>query len=108
MYRRYCGACHGLEGRGDGVVSGFMRPPASDLTQLSQKHGGEFPFAHVMRVIDGREMVQGHGTSEMPVWGDILKEELGERVAADTEVRGKILLITEHLRTIQAQPTGSK
>jgi mono/diheme cytochrome c family protein len=108
MYRKYCGACHGLEGKGDGIVSGFLRPQPTDLTQLASKHGGEFPFAYVMRAIDGRETVRSHGSSEMPVWGEILKEEAGEGLAADTAVRGKILLITEHLRTIQVDSGGTE
>lgn len=102
MYRQYCGACHGLEGKGDGPVSGFLRPQPTDLTQLSKKQNGEFPFADVVRIIDGRETVRSHGDSDMPVWGEILKNEGSSVPAAEVEVRGKLLLITEHLRAIQA------
>ena len=28
VYQQYCAACHGSDGKGDGVVSGFMRPKA--------------------------------------------------------------------------------
>lgn len=100
-YRRYCGACHGLTGKGDGVVSGFLRPKPTDLTQLAKKHNGEFPFAYVMRTIDGREATRAHGDSDMPVWGEILKEESRDALVSETAARSKLLLITEHLRRIQ-------
>lgn len=102
MYRQYCGACHGLEGKGDGPVSGFLRPRPTDLTQLSKNHNGEFPFADVLRIIDGRATVRSHGDSDMPVWGEILRNEGSSVPAPEVEVRGKLLLITEHLRAIQA------
>ena len=40
LYGRYCSACHGASGRGDGVVSQLMRPEPADLTQLAKKAGG--------------------------------------------------------------------
>lgn len=32
--------------------------------------GGKFPFWEVYRVIEGRGVVPGHGSRDMPVWGD--------------------------------------
>jgi mono/diheme cytochrome c family protein len=79
-YLRYCSACHGDDGRGDGVVSGLMQPRPSDLTQLAAQHDGTFPILQVRETIDGREQPQAHGSTEMPVWGEILahpREVLG-------------------------------
>ena len=39
LYRRYCGACHGPQAKGDGVASSFMRPSPADLTLLAKQHG---------------------------------------------------------------------
>ena len=43
-YLKYCSACHGADGKGDGVASSAMRPKPADLTQLANAHGGKFPF----------------------------------------------------------------
>ena len=44
-----------------------MKRPA-DLTHISDRNGGTFPYAHIFAVIDGRYGVQSHGKREMPVW----------------------------------------
>jgi len=105
-YLRYCSACHGADGKGEGVVSGFMRPKPSDLTALASQNGGVFPAARVREIIDGRSRLAAHGESEMPVWGEVFTEE---KAAAQpsAQVRGKLQLITSYLATIQA-PTGHK
>ena len=62
-FRHACAVCHGLGGKGDSVMTTLnlltVRP--TDLTQLSKKHQGQFPFWQVYRIIDGREEVKGHG-----------------------------------------------
>jgi mono/diheme cytochrome c family protein len=100
-YLRYCSACHGESGKGDGVVSHLMRPKPTDLTRLAKENKGEFPYARIMHVIDGRETVRAHGDPDMPVWGDLFKAEGGMTYSQQAEVRGKVMLITEHLSTIQ-------
>jgi mono/diheme cytochrome c family protein len=100
-YLRYCSACHGEGGKGDGVVSGFMRPQPTDLTVLAKKNNGQLPSGHLMRVIDGRETVRAHGDPNMPVWGEILKEEAGASIAKEAVVRGKLVLIVDYLASIQ-------
>ncbi len=101
-FRRYCGACHGLSAKGDGIVSGLMRPAPPDLTRLAKRAGGDFPFLDVMKAIDGRSAVGAHGDSEMPVWGEILSfEAAASPDAVAGEVQGKLLEITEYLRSVQ-------
>lgn len=104
MYLQYCGACHGSEGKGDGVVSGFMTPRPTDLTQIAQKNGGQFPFYRIFRVIDGRESMRAHGDPDMPVWGGLFARDAGGSMEKETIVRGKLMLITEYLESIQ--PSG--
>lgn len=48
-----------------------VNPP--DLTQLSRKNGGQFPFAEVYRTVDGREMRGSHKRFAMPFWGEYLQ-----------------------------------
>lgn len=99
LYRRYCGACHGLEAKGDGIVSSLMTPKPRDLTVLKRDFG-QFPREWLIRVIDGRETVRAHGESNMPVWGANLSYELGAD-AGDAEIRNWIATIVDYLESIQ-------
>jgi mono/diheme cytochrome c family protein len=100
-YLRYCSACHGESGKGDGVVAHLMRPKPTDLTALAKQNKGVFPYGRMMRVIDGRDTLRAHGDPDMPVWGEIFKAEDDMTAAEEAEVRGKLMLILEHLTTIQ-------
>ena len=100
-YLRYCSACHGADGTGNGIVSGLMRPKPSNLTELAKQNGGMFPAARVRAIIDGRTPVIAHGESDMPVWGQVFTEEKAA-TQSDAHVRGKVQLITDYLATIQA------
>lgn len=103
LYENNCMVCHGQKAKGDGpmVTFGLLVVPASDLTQLSKKHNGEFPFWKTYRVIDGREKIKGHGSEDMPLWGDEFRLDAGSGMMAQTEVRGKILALVYYLQSIQ-------
>ncbi len=101
-YLKYCGACHGPEGKGDGVVATVLRPKPIDLTQLAKNKGGRFPRADVQDSIDGRKPIQAHGETGMPVWGQVFTESKGFTLTAQPEVRGQLQLITEYVQSIQA------
>lgn len=103
LYLRYCSACHGEKGKGDGVVSGFMTPKPTDLTQIAKKAGGKFPFYDTIRIIDGRQTVRAHGDPDMPVWGSLFREEEGVSDYAEAAARGRVVMITEYLETIQVK-----
>lgn len=98
-FRTYCASCHGREGRGDGSLAEYLRVKPADLTQLSAKNGGEFPFEEIRKQIDGREVAPAHG-SDMPVWGDAF-EKVGDEQQALEE---KILALVHYVRSIQAAP----
>jgi mono/diheme cytochrome c family protein len=101
VYLRYCGACHGPNAKGDGVAGTFMRPKPPDLTQIAKKNDGKFPFEPTMAVIDGRNTIRAHGDPDMPVWGEIFSEQSGWDVSRRVDARGKLMLITDYLRSIQ-------
>ncbi|MFN8545826.1 MAG: c-type cytochrome [Candidatus Binatia bacterium] len=103
LYLRYCGACHGPQGKGDGVASSLLRPKPTDLTQLAKKNRGEFPYMRVVRVIDGRETKRAHGDAAMPVWGEIFQDQASWTQAQRAETQGKIQQITDYLHTVQAK-----
>ena len=100
LYLRYCSACHGASGRGDGVVSQAMRPRPTDLTQIAKQAGGTFRLADVAGSIDGRETARAHGDPDMPVWGETLRAPAD---SGSVEASGKVLLIAEYLKTILAK-----
>ena len=77
-YDRYCVACHGSTGIGDGPVAPELITKPTDLTILGEKYDGVFPESVVYDYIDGRKNVAAHGTRMMPVWGNIWTEQQGE------------------------------
>jgi mono/diheme cytochrome c family protein len=106
LYLRYCAACHGRQGRGDGPVAPALGEKPTDLTQLAATHGEEFPLQAVIDAIDGTRTVRAHGVSEMPVWGEVFKPYRAspkEKLAA----RSKIIAIADYLRSLQGAPLPS-
>ncbi len=101
MYLRYCGACHGETGKGDGAVSGFLRPRPTDLTQIAKQSGGAYSSARVMQQIDGTRTVRAHGDPDMPVWGEVFRQQSTASLTRRVETQGKLLLIAEYLGKIQ-------
>jgi len=73
-FRQHCAVCHRLGGTGDSVMVNLnlLTVKPTDLTQLSKRNKGTFPFWQVYRIVDGREPVKGHGTSDMPIWGECI------------------------------------
>jgi mono/diheme cytochrome c family protein len=105
LYQKYCESCHGKGGRGDGEVAASLKTPPADLTQLAKKNGGTFPFDKTVLIVDGRSPVRAHGTSEMPVWGERFEADIahaGGSGRAEARVKGRIRLIVDYLRSIQA------
>ncbi len=102
-YQGYCAVCHGESGRGDGIMAGYLRIKPSDLTQLTKKSGGDFPFWRTYWIIDGRQEVEGHGSRLMPVWGNRFRAEEGvDSPAAWIDLaRGRIWQLVVFLQSIQ-------
>ena len=101
-FERSCAQCHGFNGKGNGVRAKSLSVPPSDLTQLSKRHNGHFPFITVYQVIDGSELVGMHGDREMPIWGDRYRAQ-GKRYGTDEYLyaRGLILELIDYLISIQ-------
>lgn len=100
-YTQYCGPCHGPEGKGDGPEAAKLRSRPTDLTQLRKMYKGEFPVWRLYAMIDGREEVRGHGTREMPIWGNEFKQQAGSSHVAESQTRGRIFELIYYIESLQ-------
>ena len=104
-YQQACAACHGAAGQGDGPVADYMSVPVPDLTKISERRNGAFPYQELMQMIDGRnaERQPGpHGTS-MPVWGDRFMLDSGSAYPVENEINtlGRISSLVDYLYSLQ-------
>lgn len=105
-YQANCAACHGVSGKGDGPYNELLKRSATDLSTLSRRNGGVFPVARLYEVIEGAGT--GHGSREMPIFGQSYRVRAGEYYADmpyDPEpfVRGRILSLIEYLNRLQVK-----
>ena len=101
MYGTYCAVCHGRDGRGMGPAALALKVPPPDLTILSKNNGGKFPADHVMAVLRFGVTAPAHGTSEMPIWGDLLPTLHPGEAKGGMQVQQRIKNITAYLKEIQ-------
>ena len=98
MYKEYCAACHGSDGRGRGPLASSLTKQPPDLTTLAKRHDGNFPEGYVTSVLRFGPGFSAHGSSEMPVWGPIFQYLENYNEAA---VRQRIKNLCEFLKSIQ-------
>jgi len=98
MYKQYCSACHGLDGKGGGPVASMLKVPPPDLSTLAKRHGGKFPYDYVSSVLRFGPGVSAHGSKDMPTWGPIFNflDKYNER-----SVRQRIKNLTGYLASLQ-------
>ena len=100
-FMRFCAACHGESGQGDGPVSEGLPIAVPDLTRMRQRRGNTFPEDVLRKIIDGQETVVVHGTRYMPVWGYEFWVEEGADDAAHERVEVIVDNLVEYLRSLQ-------
>lgn len=102
-YVRYCVSCHGEAARGDGPLAKDMRVRVPNLTDLSSRHAGSYPFDQVTAIIRSGKIVRGHGTLDMPAWGDAFKRTEGtEEKTVDAVIRN----LNHYLWSLQKAEKG--
>jgi mono/diheme cytochrome c family protein len=113
-YMNSCAACHGASGKltaGEGAGVEFLKSTPTDLTTLAKKNGGVFPLDRVYAVIDGRQVVAGHGSRDMPIWGDRYSRETVKAAEyyvdvpydMETYTRARILALIDYIHRLQAK-----
>lgn len=97
-YQRFCAVCHGPSARGDGPLGSDLRVPVPDLTTIAARSGGKFPAERVQRIISSGENLRGHGSADMPAWGDVFKRTTGlDGATPDQAIRN----LTHYLWSLQ-------
>ena len=96
MFASYCSPCHGKSGRGDGPAAAALTPKPADLTGFTKRHGGgAFPAKDFEDKLNGMAMSKAHGSTDMPVWGPILRQMGNEPL--------RVYNLTEYVKSIQVQ-----
>jgi mono/diheme cytochrome c family protein len=98
MYKAYCAACHGLDGKGNGPAAPAMKVTPTDLTVLAKNYGGKFPTKDVEDVLRFGSPLASHGSPDMPTWGNTF------RVMGDEAItKMRISNLIDHLQTLQVK-----
>jgi mono/diheme cytochrome c family protein len=98
-----CSVCHGKSGKGDGPASTALKKKVPDLTILSKKNSGKFPFDNVEAIITGKSRIISHGTVDMPIWGDTFEgvRPQWKMFRRKSMAKQRIHSLTEYISTIQ-------
>jgi mono/diheme cytochrome c family protein len=97
LFRNYCAACHGVNGRGNGPVAPALKTKVPLLNTLARRNHGTFPTARVRRIIAGDEDHAAHGSREMPVWGPVFHQIENDQDLGYVRLQN----VTEYLTSIQ-------
>jgi len=100
VYQEKCAVCHGFEGLGDGPLKDLLITKPADLTKISKRYGGDFPFWEIYEIIQGSKAPLSHGTREMPVWGEELAND-ATGVSNENLMQGRIKALLTYLKSIQ-------
>ena len=98
IYQENCATCHGIDAKGNGPMSPVLLVQPSDLTTLTERHGGEFPVTRVVTRIDGRDPLVSHG-SNMPIFGEFFE---GVQNVALKTASGQPILVSQPVADIVA------
>ena len=80
-------------------MAASLKGKPADLTRISERNGGTFPFARMQKIVSGEQQLSaGHGSREMPVWGPIFSQ-----VTRNDMDLGRVRIdnLTRYLRDIQ-------
>ena len=95
-----CAFCHGVDAKGNGSAAAMLSKQPADLTLLSKRNDNIFPLEYVYNTIDGRAILDSHGSREMPIWGDLWKNSVPSK-HAESYVRARIFELILFLNAIQ-------
>ena len=100
MYKAYCAACHGTDGKGNGPAASALKASPTDLTSLSKSNNGKFPSAKVVSTIRGEADIPAHGSRDMPVWGKVF---WSMSHGHEGEVQQRVSNLTKYIESLQSK-----
>ena len=71
IYKAYCAACHGPDGKGHGPAAAALKYKPIDLTAIAKNNKGVFPRTTIEQVLQTGDKWKAHGSKEMPTWGPL-------------------------------------
>lgn len=100
-FERSCASCHGIDANGLGPMRYYLTRQPPDLTTLTRRNGGVFPYLQLWETIDGRAapLFGAHGAREMPVWGDVYLDD--EQHTNGWFGRNRIAALLDYLERVQ-------
>lgn len=93
---RYCSVCHGIDAKGKGALASSLKKAPADLTQISQRNNGHFPFSRIARIVRDGGQIASHGSNDMPAWGEVFRDHADPIMA-----RALIFELTLYIEGIQ-------
>jgi mono/diheme cytochrome c family protein len=106
LFRSYCAPCHGLDGKGHGVMAPALKTKVADLTVLAKNNHGQFPAERVRGILNGDPEFISHGSREMPIWGPIFHQVENDMDWGNVRLAN----LVKYLQSIQQgpDPTGAQ
>jgi mono/diheme cytochrome c family protein len=87
MFVSYCSPCHGKDGKGGGPAAAALKKAPADLTMLAKNHGGVMSAKDFDDTLNSAGMTAAHGDRDMPVWGPIFRNMVGNETLRTTNLR---------------------
>ena len=104
MFASYCASCHGAKSKGGGPAAVALRGTPPDLTALAKINGGAYPGQRVMTTLGRIPSAGAHGSSDMPVWGDVFRQSQ----QSETVTQMRIYNLSSYLESLQEPPVQKR
>jgi mono/diheme cytochrome c family protein len=98
-FQENCAACHGADASGRGELANKLVKPPKGLTLIAERNGGTFPFWKVFDIIAGDTAVEGHDTSQMPLFSQRMRGQETAGMFPPAPLR--VLALAHYLESIQ-------
>jgi len=100
MFKDYCAACHGIDGKGNGPAVEFLKAPPPDLTTMANRYNEKSVTVKVEAVLNfgPQTKANAHGTLDMPFWGQTFRRM---RPSNDAEAKMRINNLSNYINSIQ-------
>ena len=104
-FLHFCSVCHGKDGKSGDLSLYKLKKQPPNLTLISSKNNGTFPWLNLFKIINGQESINAHKSSEMPDWGYLLDlrnwgDEENDEFAEEI-VYGRLFVLLVYLNSIQ-------